>query len=462
MQEREKFGSRLGFILISAGCAIGLGNVWRFPYITGEYGGGAFVLVYLIFLLILGLPIMTMEFAVGRGSQKGIAQSFNALEPKGTRWHGYKWVALAGNLLLMMFYTVVTGWFLNYVVKMASGQFVNASSETTAAAFSSMLGNTGELTFWAFLVIVLAALVCSLGVNKGVERITRVMMIGLFALILILVVRSVTLGEGALEGIAFYLQPDFSKIFCDPGTAAEALYAAMGQSFFTLSIGIGSMSIFGSYIGKDRSLFGEAVTVGVLDTSVALLAGLIIFPACFAFGVEPGSGAGLAFITLPNIFEQMPLGQLWGALFFLFMACAALSTVIAVFENIIAFGMDQWGWSRKKSTTVTCLAMLVLSLPAIFGMNPALGSYLPIGGTVDGLEDFIVSNNILPLGSLIFVLFCVRKNGWGWKNFLEEANTGSGLKFPAWLFNWMRFGVPVLVIVILIAGWIPTIQGLIG
>ena len=462
MQEREKFGSRLGFILISAGCAIGLGNVWRFPYITGEYGGGAFVLVYLIFLLILGIPIMTMEFAVGRGSQKGIAQSFNTLEPPKTRWHGYKWIALAGNLLLMMFYTVVTGWFLNYVVKMASGQFVNASSQDTAQVFSSMLGNTGELTFWAFLVIVLAALVCSLGVNKGVERITRVMMLGLFALILLLVVRSVTLGEGALQGIAFYLQPDFSKIFCDPATAGEALYAAMGQSFFTLSIGIGSMSIFGSYIGKDRSLFGEAVTVGVLDTSVALLAGLIIFPACFAFGVEPDSGAGLAFITLPNIFEQMPLGQLWGALFFLFMACAALSTVIAVFENIIAFGMDQWGWSRKKSTTVTALAMLVLSLPAIFGMNPALGSYLPIGGTIDGLEDFIVSNNILPLGSLIFVLFCVRKNGWGWKNFLAEANTGEGLKFPAWLYHWMRIGVPALVVIILIAGWIPTIQGLLG
>lgn len=462
MKERERFGSRLGFILISAGCAIGLGNVWRFPYITGEYGGGAFVLLYLIFLVILGLPIMTMEFATGRASQKGIAKSFDELEPKGSRWHAYKWIALAGNYLLMMFYTVVAGWFLNYAVKMAQGQFVGATAESSAAAFTAMLGNTGELTFWAFLVIIIGAVVCSLGVQKGIERVTRVMMVGLFALILLLVVRSVSLGEGALEGIVFYLKPDFSKIFCDPATAADAVYAAMGQSFFTLSIGIGSMSIFGSYIGKDRSLFGEAATVGVLDTAVALLAGLIIFPACFAFGVEPGSGAGLAFITLPNVFEQMPLGQLWGTLFFLFMACAALSTVIAVFENIIAFGMDQWGWSRKKSSAVTGIAMLFLALPAIIGMNPALGSYLPIGGTVDGLEDFIVSNNILPIGSMVFVLFCVSKKGWGWNNFLKEANTGNGLKFPVWLYTWMRFGVPALTIIILIAGWIPVIQGLIG
>ncbi len=460
MQEREKFGSRLGFILISAGCAIGLGNVWRFPYITGEYGGGAFVLIYLIFLVILGLPIMTMEFATGRASQKGIAKSFDTLEPKGSHWHIYKWAGLIGNMLLMMFYVVVAGWFLNYAVKMGMGQFVGATAETTAAAFSDMLGNTGELTFWTFVVVAIGAGVCSLGVKKGVENITRVMMVGLFALILVLVVRAVSLGDGALEGIAFYLQPDFSKIFSSPANAAEALYAAMGQSFFTLSIGIGSMSIFGSYIGKDRSLFGEAATIGVLDTAVALLAGMIIFPACFAFGVEPDSGAGLAFITLPNVFEQMPLGQLWGALFFLFMACAALSTVIAVFENIIAFGMDQWGWSRKKSTLITGIAMFVLAMPAVFGMNPALGSYLPIGGTVDGLEDFIVSNNILPLGSMIFVLFCVSKKGWGWKNFLEEANTGTGLKFPAWLYNWMRFGVPALTIIILIAGWIPVITAL--
>ena len=462
MQEREKFGSRLGFILISAGCAIGLGNVWRFPYITGEYGGGAFVLMYLIFLVILGLPIMAMEFAVGRGSQKGIAKSFDALEPEGSKWHVYKWIAIAGNALLMMFYTVVAGWFLNYAVKTAAGQFVGVTAESSAAAFTAMLGNPGELILWCFVVIIIGAVVCSLGVRKGVENVTRFMMVGLFALILILVVRAVTLGEGALEGIAFYLKPDFSKIFCDPATAADAIYAAMGQSFFTLSIGMGSMAIFGSYIGRDRSLFGEATTVGILDTAVALLAGLIIFPACFAFGVEPGSGAGLAFITLPNIFEQMPLGQLWGTLFFLFMSFAALSTVIAVFENLIAFGMDQWGWSRKKSSIVTCVGMLVLALPAIFGMNPELGTYLPIGGTIDGLEDFIVSNNILPIGSLIFIMFCVSKKGWGWKNFLEEANSGDGLKFPTWLYNWMRFGVPALIIVILVAGWSPIIQGLIS
>ncbi len=462
MQEREKFGTRLGFILISAGCAIGLGNVWRFPYITGEYGGGAFVLIYLIFLIILGLPIMTMEFATGRASQKGIARSFDTLEPKGSKWHAYKWFAVAGNLLLMMFYTVVAGWFLNYAIKLASGQFVGVTTEGSANAFVSMLGNAGELSLWAYVVIAIGTLVCSFGVRRGVESVTKVMMLGLLALILVLVVRAVTLGGNAIDGILFYLTPDFSKIFSDPATAAEAIYAAMGQSFFTLSIGIGSMAIFGSYIGKERSLFGEAMTIGILDTVVALLAGLIIFPSCFAFGIEPGSGAGLAFITLPNVFEQMPLGQLWGTLFFLFMAFAALSTVIAVFENIIAFGMDQWGWSRTKSSLITGVSMAILVLPAIFGMDPSLGNYLPIGGTVDGLEDFIVSNNLLPIGSLIFLLFCMNKRGWGWKNFLAEANSGSGLKFPSWLYPWMRFGVPVLIIVILIAGWIPTLQGLLA
>ena len=462
MNNREKFGTRLGFILISAGCAIGLGNVWRFPYITGEYGGGAFVLIYLIFLIILGLPIMAMEFATGRASQKGIARSFDTLEPEGSKWHVYKWFAVVGNILLMMFYTVVAGWFLNYSVKMASGQFVGATTESTAAIFTGMLANPGELAFWTLLVVAVGAVVCSLGVQKGIEGVTKVMMLGLLALILVLVVRSVTLGGSAIDGIAFYLMPDFSKIFSDFNTAGEAIYAAMGQSFFTLSVGIGSMAIFGSYIGKDRALFGEAMTVGVLDTAVALLAGLIIFPSCFAFGIEPGSGAGLAFITLPNVFEQMPLGQLWGTMFFLFMACAALSTVIAVFENIIAFGMDQWGWSRKKSSLVTGVAIAILAMPAVLGMDPALGNYLPIGGTVDGLEDFIVSNNLLPIGSLVFLMFCLHKRGWGWENFLAEANTGSGLKFPRWLYYWMKFGVPVLVIFILIMGWIPTIQGLLA
>ncbi|MDD6785963.1 MAG: sodium-dependent transporter [Eggerthellales bacterium] len=462
MNNREKFGTRLGFILISAGCAIGLGNVWRFPYITGEYGGGAFVLIYLIFLIILGLPIMAMEFATGRASQKGIARSFDTLEPEGSKWHIYKWFAVVGNILLMMFYTVVAGWFLNYSVKMASGQFVGATTESTAAVFTGMLANPGELAFWTLLVVAVGAVVCSLGVQKGIEGVTKVMMLGLLALILALVVRSVTLGGSAIDGIAFYLMPDFSKIFSDFNTAGEAIYAAMGQSFFTLSVGIGSMAIFGSYIGKDRALFGEAMTIGILDTTVALLAGLIIFPSCFAFGIEPGSGAGLAFITLPNVFEQMPLGQLWGTMFFLFMACAALSTVIAVFENIIAFGMDQWGWSRKKSSLVTGVAIAILAMPAVLGMDPALGNYLPIGGTVDGLEDFIVSNNLLPIGSLVFLMFCLHKRGWGWENFLAEANTGSGLKFPRWLYYWMKFGAPVLIIFILIMGWIPTIQGLLA
>ena len=462
MDNREKFGSRLGFILISAGCAIGLGNVWRFPYITGQYGGAAFVILYLIFLIVMGLPIMAMEFATGRASQKGIAGSFYALEPKGTKWHVFKWFAVAGNILLMMFYTVVAGWFLNYTVKMAAGNFNHLTEGYTAEAFVGMLGNSGEMFAWTAVVIALAVIICSIGLRNGVERITKIMMLGLLALIIILVIRSVTL-DGAAEGLAFYLAPDFSKIFASTDTFGEAAYAAMGQSFFTLSLGIGSMAIFGSYIGKERGLFNESVTIGVLDTFVALMAGFIIFPACFAFGVDPGSGAGLVFITLPNVFEQMPLGQLWGTLFFLFMAFAALSTVIAVLENIIAFGMDQWGWSRKKSSWITLIAMLVLVLPAIFGMNPALGdSYLPIGGTVDGLEDFIVSNNLLPLGSLIFLLFCVSKKGWGWENFLAECNTGEGLKFPRWLYGWVRIGVPILIAVIFVMGWIPTITKLMG
>ncbi len=340
--ERERFGSRLGFILISAGCAIGLGNVWRFPYITGEYGGAAFLVMYLVFLVVLGLPIMVMEFAVGRGSQRSIARAFNVLEPAGTHWHKYKWVGIAGCYLLMMFYTTVAGWMLAYVPKFASGQFVGADSQATSAVFDAMLASPVECVFWMVVVCVVSILICSLGVQKGVERITKAMMLALLAILGVLVVRALTL-PGAADGVAFYLLPDFSKIFGSPDMFFEAAYAAMGQAFFTLSIGMGSMTIFGSYIDKHRSLMGEAATIGVLDTGVALATGLIIFPACFAFGVAPDSGPGLVFITLPSVFEQMWGGQVWGTLFFVFMSFAALSTVIAVFEGILRFSIGPVG-----------------------------------------------------------------------------------------------------------------------
>ena len=445
--ERERFGSRLGFILISAGCAIGLGNVWRFPYITGEYGGAAFLVLYLAFLLVLGLPILVMEFAVGRGSQRSIARAFNELEPAGTHWHKYKWIGGAGCYLLMMFYTTVAGWMLAYVPKMATGQFVGADAAQTQAIFSAMLADPAEVVFWMVLTCAIAILICSMGVQKGVERVTKVMM---------LVVRALTL-PGAGEGVSFYLLPDFSKIFASPDTFFKAAYAAMGQAFFTLSIGMGSMTIFGSYIDKHRSLMGEAATIGALDTGVALATGLIIFPACFAFGVAPDSGPGLVFITLPSVFEQMWLGQVWGTLFFVFMSFAALSTVIAVFEGILRFSMDQWGWSRKRAVIVNLIAIPLLSLPCALGFNVLSDVVMPGVGDIQTVEDFLVSSNIMPLGSLVFVLFCVSRRGWGWKNFLAEANEGTGLKFPGWLHNWMRFGVPVLVVIILIMGWVPIV-----
>ncbi|MBR5260217.1 MAG: sodium-dependent transporter [Eggerthellaceae bacterium] len=456
--EREKFGSRLGFILISAGCAIGLGNVWRFPYITGEYGGAAFVLMYLVFMLLLGLPIMAMEFAVGRGSGKSTAQAFDILEPKGSKWHNFKWVSLAGNYLLLMFYTTIAGWFLAYIPKMASGEFAGATGEQTGAAFGAMLGDPVGLIFWMIVVCAVAIVLCAMGLQNGVERITKFMMLALLAIIVVLVIRALTL-PGAMEGVKFYLTPDFSKLFGNGVDGFfEAAYAAMGQSFFSLSIGMGSMAIFGSYINKERSLMGEAATVGILDTLVALTTGLIIFPACFAFGVSPDSGPGLVFQTLPPIFEQMPFGMLWGLMFFILMSFAALSTVIAVFEGICAWCMDQWGWDRKKAVLVNAIGIPLLSIPCALGFNVLSDVIVPGIGDIQGVEDFIVSNNILLLGSLVFVAFCVSKRGWGWENFLAEANTGKGLKFPRFLYNWMRFGVPALVVVILVMGWMPIIK----
>ena len=459
MQQREKFASRLGFILISAGCAIGLGNVWRFPYITGKYGGAAFVILYLLFLVILGLPVMVMEFAVGRASQKSCAKSFHILEPKGTKWHWYSWLGFGGCYLLMMFYTTVGGWMLSYIVKSATGVFDTASPDIV---FSNMLANPGELIGWMLVTIILGFLVCSMGLQKGVERITKVMMSCLFLIMIVLCVRSVTL-DGAAEGLKFYLVPDFGKMFENGWSSfGEAVYAAMGQSFFTLSLGISAMAIFGSYIGKDRALTGEALNIGILDTIVALMAGLIIFPACFAFNVNPGEGPGLVFVTLPSVFGQMWGGRLWGTLFFLFMSFAALSTIIAVFENLISFCMDRWGWNRKKAVIVNGIAVTVLSLPCALGFNIWSGVTLPGIGDIQTIEDFVVSNNILPIGSLIYLLFCVCKRGWGWDNFVKEADTGRGVKFPKWARVYLKYVLPVLILIIFVMGYLPKFQTWLG
>lgn len=462
MPQREKFASRLGFLLISAGCAIGLGNVWRFPFITGKYGGGAFVVMYLVFLAILAAPIMVMEFSVGRASQRSIARAFDELEPAGSKWHVFKWVGLAGNYLLMMFYTVVTGWMFSYVFKSASGTFVGQSSESVANVFGAMLANPAELAFWMAVVVIIGLIVTGMGLQKGVERVTKVMMLALLVVLVVLCIRSVTL-PGASAGLSFYLMPDFGKLAAGgTGGVFEAVYAAMGHAFFTLSIGIGSMAIFGSYTSRDYSLTSEGLRVAGLDTLVALVAGLVILPACFAFGVEPGAGPSLVFITLPSVFEQMPLGQLWCSLFFLFLSFAALSTIIAVFENIMSFTMDEWGVSRKRAVAINGVCLFVLSLPCVFGFNVLSDVTIPGIGDIQSVEDFLVSNIILPIGSLVFCLFCVSKKGWGWNNFLKEADTGAGARFPAWARVWMTYGVPALIIVVLIMGWVPVVSAWMG
>ncbi len=426
MEKREKFSSRLGFILISAGCAIGLGNVWRFPYITGQYGGGIFVLIYIFFLLAMGLPVVVMEFAMGRASQKSIAKSYDVLEPKGSKWHIHKYFAVAGNFLLMMFYTTVAGWMLAYFVKMIKGEFVGADSKQIADTFETLTTNRNEMIFWMLLITLIGFIICSLGLEKGVEKITKPMMLCLLIIMLVLVVRAVTLSD-AMKGLEFYLKPDISKI--KEAGLGNVLFAAMGQAFFTLSIGIGSLSIFGSYIGKERALTGEAISVMVLDTFVALMSGFIIFPACFAFGINPGEGPGLVFVTLPNVFNEMAGSRLWGSLFFLFMTFAALSTVIAVFQNIVACTRELWGWTLKKATVINGVLLMVLSLPCIFGMTD-WADFQIAGKNIMDLEDFIVSNNLLPLGAVVYLLFCATRYGWGWDDFIKEANTGEGMKFP--------------------------------
>ena len=444
MEKRERFSSRLGFILISAGCAIGLGNVWRFPYITGKYGGAAFVLIYLIFLIILGMPIMAMEFAVGRASRKSAARSFHVLEPKGTKWHIEGYLAMLGNYLLMMFYTTVGGWMISYIFKIASGSFQGLAPDQVGGVFNDMLASPGSMAFWMVVAVLLAFGICSMGLQNGVERITKIMMSFLLIILIVLCIRSVTL-PGASAGLQFYLIPDFGKIV--ENGLGEVIFAAMGQAFFTLSLGIGAMAIFGSYISRDRTLMGESVNICILDTIVALMAGLVIFPACFAFGVDPGEGPGLVFVTLPNIFNQMAAGRLWGTLFFIFMSFAALSTIIAVFENIISFGIDLWGWTRKKSVLVNLVLILVLSLPCVLGFNVWSGiAPLGAGSTIQDLEDFIVSNNLLPLGSLLYLLFCTSRYGWGWDNFIAEADAGKGIKFPKWARFYVSYILPLIVL----------------
>ena len=465
--ERERFGSRLGFILVSAGCAIGLGNVWRFPYITGEYGGAAFVVLYLIFLVIFALPVLVMEFAAGRASQRSIARSYDELEPEGRKWHRFKWVGLAGNYLLMMFYTVVAGWMLAFMVKSAMGEFNGASTEHVASVFGQLLADPVQMTIYMLIIVAIGVITTRAGLKNGVERVTKVMMVALFVVLVALCVRAVTL-PGAEEGLEFYLMPDFGKLFAGNtpaeqwATFGDAVYAALGQAFFTVSVGMGSMAIFGSYIGKDRRLTGEAVRVGVLDTLVALMAGLVIFPSCFAFGVEPASGPSLVFITLPIVFNAMPLGQLWGTLFFLFMSFAALSTVIAVFETIMAFSMDQWGVRREKACLVNGALIALRSIPCVLGFNVLSGVAIPGIGDIQSIEDFLVSNNILPLGGLFLVMFVTSKRGWGWKNFLAEADTGEGLRFPAWSYRYMRYVLPVGIVIIFVLGYAPIVSTWLG
>lgn len=455
MEPRESFSSRLGFLLISAGCAIGLGNVWRFPYITGKYGGAAFVLIYLLFLVILGLPVMVMELAVGRASQKSIARSFHVLEPKGTKWHWYAWVGIAGNYLLMMFYTVIAGWLLLYCGKMAKGDFVGLDAEGVAGEFGALMTKPGLMTLFMAIVVVIGMTVCLQGLRNGVERVNKVMMLCLLALMLVLAVRSVTLPGGG-EGLRFYLQPNFHNLAYDAEgnwILGETIFAAMGQAFFTLSLGIGAIAIFGSYINKEYRLAGEALRIGILDTAVAFVSGLIIFPACSAFGVPPGEGPSLIFVTLPNIFNEMAFGRLWGALFFVFLCFAALSTVIAVFENIISFAMDMWGWERKKAVLVNLAAILVLSMPCVLGFNVWSGVQI-LGMGVSDFEDFLISNNILPLGSVIYLLFCVCRRGWGWDHFLKEANTGDqGLRFPKAVRFYVSWVLPAVVLFIFVMGY---------
>lgn len=450
--KRESFKSRLGFLLVSAGCAIGIGNVWRFPYVTGQNGGGIFVLFYLIFLVIMGLPVLTMELAVGRASRKSAVLGYKALEKKGSKWHIHGWVAIFGCCMLMMYYTTVSGWMVTYFFKFSTGSFKSGmTTEDTAQAFSNLLGDPKQMAFWMILTVVVGFLVCSRGLQNGLEKISKFMMTALLLLIVVLAVHSLTLSNAA-EGVKFYLVPNTEAVAAVG--LKNVITAAMNQAFFTLSLGVAAMEIFGSYMGKDHTLAGEGVRICALDTFVAIMAGLIIFPACFSYNVEVNAGPSLIFITLPNVFINMSGGRIWGSLFFLFMTFASFSTVIAVFENIMSFCMDMFGWSRNKAALINCIVILIASLPCVLGYNVWSNLHLIGGRDVLDSEDFIVSNLLLPIGSLIYLLFCVTKWGWGFEKYCEEANTGDGIKISKKLKPYFQFILPILIVFILIQGLI--------
>lgn len=447
--ERENFGSRLGFILVSAGCAIGIGNVWKFPYVAGQNGGGIFVLFYLLFLFIMGAPILSMELAMGRASRKGVIKAYKSLEPKKSKWHIHGYICMLGCLLLMMYYTTVSGWMLNYAFKFATGQFAKVTNDGVENVFNTMLNSpTQMLTFMGISVIV-GIIVCSFGLQNGIEKITKVMMLCLIGLIIILAIHSLTL-TNAKEGLSFYLLPNIENV--KTVGLGKVITAAMNQSFFTLSIGAASMEIFGSYMSKDHGLAGEALRISILDTFVAIMSGLIIFPACFSYNVETTAGPSLIFITLPKVFINMPYGRIWGSLFFIFMTFASLSTVIAVFENLIASGMENLNISRTKSSVIHLIILLVTSIPCALSFSLLKNVSLIKGMGILDSEDFLVSNLILPIGALIILIFCVTKWGWGFNNYLEEANTGKGIKIPKWTKYYFRFVLPILIIIIIIQG----------
>ncbi len=448
--KRESFKSRLGFILISAGCAVGIGNVWKFPYVTGQNGGGIFVLFYLLFLIAVGVPVLTMEFAVGRASKKSVVGCYQELEKKGSKWHLHGYVALFGNYMLMMFYTTVSGWMLSYFYRFLRNDFKGLGPEAVAEEFSGMLADPYGMVFWMAVIVIGGFLICSFGLQAGVEKISKPMMIGLLLLIVVLAFHSIAL-DGGMEGLKFYLVPDWGKV--EKSGLVNVIIAAMNQAFFTLSLGIGAMEIFGSYMSREHTLLGESLRIAVLDTFVAIVSGLIIFPACFAYGVDPGAGPELIFITLPNVFSSMPGGNIWGSLFFLFMTFASFSTIIAVFENIIACCMDKWKISRRKASVINGILLLIASLPCVLGYN-VWSSFQPrgAGSAVLDLEDFIVSNLLLPAGSLIFLLFCVTRWGWGFDRYLEEANAGAGVKIPRFLKGYVTWVLPCVILIILILG----------
>ncbi|MBE6627736.1 MAG: sodium-dependent transporter [Ruminococcaceae bacterium] len=442
---REHLGSRLGFILLSAGCAIGIGNVWKFPYMAGQHGGAIFVLFYFAFLLLMGIPVLTMEFALGRAAQKSPARLYQELAPKGSKWYLHGYAAVAGNYILMMFYTTVAGWMLRYFVSTAKGDLAGLDAAGVGDYFGGMLSDPVSMTIYMGIVVVVGFLVCSFSLQKGLEKITKIMMTSLLVIMVVLAVNGFFM-DGAAEGLKFYLLPDLEQ--ANAVGWGNIIMGALTQSFFTLSLGIGSMAIFGSYLNKDRALFGEAINVAVLDTFVAITSGLIIFPACFSYGVQVDSGPNLIFVTLPNIFNDLPLGRFWGSLFFVFLSFAALSTVFAVFENIISCTRDMFGWSKRKACLINGVAMFLLSLPCVLGFN-LLSGITPFGegsGIMD-LEDFMVSNLLLPLGSLVFAVFCVCRYGWGWKKFVAEANQGKGLKIANWMRPYMTYVLPVIIFV---------------